>query len=80
MELEKSTEQVLPERGWETVGMGREGRNDPKNKVCTCEYKLKKRKEREKKRNVIKCLEAKEDETFNILLQLCFYVLKIKSK
>jgi hypothetical protein len=77
--LEKSAELFLPERAGGDGSDGGEGRNDP-NKVCTCEYKLKKRKEREKKRNVIKCLEAKEDETFNILLQLCFYVLKIKSK
>jgi hypothetical protein len=32
------------------------------------------------KRNVIKCLETEKDERFNTLLQLNFYVLKIKSK
>jgi hypothetical protein len=39
MELEKSSEQVLPGRevrGGENVGMGAGGRNDPNN-VCTCE-------------------------------------------
>jgi hypothetical protein len=37
------------------------------------------KKKREKEQN-IKCLETKKDERFNILLQLSFYVLKIKSK
>jgi hypothetical protein len=37
MELEKSSEQVLPGReGRERVGAGAGGRNDPNN-VCTCE-------------------------------------------
>jgi hypothetical protein len=39
MELEKSTEQVLPGREGEEgkkVGVGEGGRNDPNN-VCTCE-------------------------------------------
>jgi hypothetical protein len=39
MELEKSTEQVLPGRekgGKERVEAGTGGRNDPNN-VCTCE-------------------------------------------
>jgi hypothetical protein len=34
----------------------------------------------EKKWNVIKCLETEKDKRFNTLLQLNFYVLKIKSK
>jgi hypothetical protein len=33
-----------------------------------------------KRTNVMKCLETEKDERFNILLQLSFYVLKIKSK
>jgi hypothetical protein len=38
------------------------------------------KREREKKQNVIKCLEAEKGERFNTVLQLSFYVLKIKSK
>jgi hypothetical protein len=33
-----------------------------------------------KKSNVTKCLETEKDERLNTLLQLSFYVLKIKSK
>jgi hypothetical protein len=39
-----------------------------------------KKGKKEKKYNVMKCLETKKDERFNILLQLSFCVLKIKSK
>jgi hypothetical protein len=39
----------------------------------------KKRGER-KKLNVIKCLETEKDERFKTVLQVSFYVLKIKSK
>jgi hypothetical protein len=40
-----------------------------------------KRGERERKEKCHKkCLETEKDERFNILLQLSFYVLKIKSK
>jgi hypothetical protein len=61
---------------WKTIGM-----QSSWMKWGERERDEKERGERERgKKNVIKYLETEKDERFNTLLQLSFYVLKIKSK
>jgi hypothetical protein len=59
------------EKNWDEVFMDKVRR----------EEKERERKEKEgREKKVMKCLETEKDERFNTLLQLSFYVLKIKSK